>query len=192
MEKNQYIEMRYMRKKQWYRLQLGFFQFVRIPILNIIWLALGAGIHLLNRGRKSVLCFFEEFVLLTKVINGCLAIIITIVSALAVIAVLRGIGELAARKDEADLVLAFETHDLRGGAPLLIHKKKISKKDVVIREFYSTIPLKRWNNRSDEIADEMHVRFVGNIEYGRKANRVVMKTIEGREVKDRGILYDEF
>lgn len=105
------------------------------------------------------------------------------------------IGELTARRDEGDLIIAFNEKDLQNGCPILMKKIQDKKTEVTIREFYSNTPLKRWLESKNEIEDSMNVHFVTpHIEYGGKnrdnGKRILLYTAKGRKRTERGMLYD--
>ena len=120
---------------------------------------------------------------------------VELTAVLVAVATLLGIGELTAQKDEGNLSLAFDKKDLRNGCPILIYKKHIKKKGVIVREFYTTIPMKKWVDRKESIEDVMNLTCLTDFEYGENTNdngnKIIIKSSKGRKPKDRGILYDE-
>ena len=73
---------------------------------------------------------------------------------------LKFLGDVSARQDEANLIVAFTANDLRNGHPILITRHKVRGTDITIREFYSPIPLNVFRARKEELADQMNVHFV--------------------------------
>lgn len=195
MQNNQYIEEMYIRKKSLYRMRLGASYFKELPLLNFIWVFLIFEIALLDIWKDKMLEVFFVPEFLFPIFNGCLVGIEIILPIFSVIAILKGIGELVARKDEANIIFAFKGLDISGREPILVKKKKIDKRGVCVREYYTKIPLKLWLERTEHIADVMNFTFIEDITYGgkgnRDGNRIVMKSVSGRKQKDRGILYDE-
>ena len=67
--------------------------------------------------------------------------------------------------------LAFTGQDLRNGYPVMMKKSKDRKTGVIIRVFYSQIPMERWRKYKEAIADCMNLHFVKpDFEYGGKIN----------------------
>jgi len=195
MKNGQYNEEQYNRKKSWYRIRLGASRFKEIPLLNFIWVILIVEIALLDIWKDKILEVFDVPEFFSPIFSGCLVAIEIILPIFSIIAILQGIGELVARKDEADLIFSFKGLDIRGREPILVRKNKIKKKGIIIREYYTTIPMAEWQERKESIADVMNVSFAGDITYGGKGNRngnfIVMNTVKGRKRADRGVLYDD-
>ena len=195
MQNNQYIKEMSIRKKSWYRMRLGASYFKEIPLLNFIWIFLIIEIILLEIWKNKMLEEFKVIEFMLPVLSICLVALEIILTVFSIIAIFKGIGELVARKDEADIMLVFQGMNIRGREPILVRKKKIKKKGIIIREYYTKIPMVIWQERKDTIADVMNVTFVEDITYGgkgnRNGNRIVMKTVKGRKPADRGVLYDD-
>lgn len=195
MKNGQYNEERHNKRKSWYRIRLGASYFKEIPLLNFFWIILVIEIVVLEIWKNKMLEVFDVPEFLSPIFSGCLIAIVIILPIFSIIAVLQGIGELVARKEEADLIFAFKGLDIRGREPILVKKKKIKKKGISMLEYYSKIPLEVWAERKETIADVMNVTFVEDITYGGKGNRngnfIVMKTVKGRKLADRGVLYDD-
>lgn len=188
-----YNKKRYGIIKLFYRMSLGIRQFLNYPFLNFIWIFIVVGTILLLNGKERFVDLLNPPPLLMPIINVCINLLIFLIPVLISVGIIQCMGELTARKDEANLMLAFDEKDLKNGCPILIHKKAIRKKGVIIREFYSTIPMQKWIDRKDAISDIMNVHFICDIEYGGKANgnRILIKTAKGRKAKDRGVMYDD-
>ena len=92
------------------------------------------------------------------------------------------IGTLSARKDEANIQMAFKEGELRNGSPILMYKRKDKKTGITVREWYSLIPMKLWVERQEEIADAMNIHFTEKFRYGGNSNgnRIVMCSAKGR------------
>lgn len=195
MQNNQYNTEMNIRKKGLYRMRLGASYFKEIPLLNCIWIFWVVEIVLLEIWKNKMLEEFTVIEFMLPILSICLIGIEIILPVFTIIAILKGIGELVARKEEADLIFVFKGLDIRGREPILVRKKKIKKKGITIREYYSKIPMEVWQERKETIADVMNVTFVEDITYGgkgnRNGNRIVMKTVKGRKPADRGVLYDD-
>lgn len=189
--RNNYNQKRYGIIKLFYRISLGIRQFLNYPFLNFIWVFIVFGTVLLVNGKEKVVDMLNTPSLLTPIINVCLNFLLVFIPVIISISIIQGIGELTARKDEADLMFVFDKKELINGCPLLIYKRTL-KNGVTVREFYSKIPMNRWLERKEAIADIMNVHFVGDFEYGGKSdgNKILIKTAKCRKSKDRGILYD--
>lgn len=193
MNNIQYNQNRYNRKRQWYRFKLGIYQLRNYPVINIIWIGFIVGMCFLIHLRKIVLTSFDVPQLLKPVFSGCMTFFIIVFPALLVIGLLQGIGELTAKRDEADIFRAFsDNRDIKNEAPILIYKKKIKSKEVTVREFYTTIPMERWQQKKESISDIMNIHIIGEIEYcNHNGNRIIMKSAKGRKITGRGVLYDD-
>lgn len=192
---NQYLIQRLNRKKQWFRIRLGFIQLINKPILNFLWLfAVLVTIFAIN-AKTGLLELLKLPQIPNTILNISLTVLIFLLSIISVFEILKAIGKQTARKDEADLIIAFSAKDLRNGHPILMNKRKIKGTGVTVREFYSNITYDVWIATKEAIADSMNVHFVEEIQYGGKGNNngkiIVIKTAKGRKPTDRGILYDE-
>ena len=187
-----YNKQQYNVKKNFYRIKLGISQFSNYPFLNFIWVLITVGTVLLVNGKGKIVDMLYTTPQLTPIINVCLNFLLVFIPVIISISIIQGIGELTARKDEADLMFVFDKKELINGCPILIYKRTL-KNGVTIREFYSKIPMSRWRERKETLADVFNVHFVGEIEYGGKSNgnRILIKTAKGRKAKDRGVLYDD-
>lgn len=150
------------------------------------------GTVLLINGKGKIINMFNTPPLLTPIINVCLNFLVVFIPVIISISIIQGVGELTARKDEADLMFVFDKKELINGCPILIQKKTF-KNGITIREFYSKIPMEKWQERKEALADIFNVHIVGEIEYGGKSNgnKILIKTAKGRKAKDRGVLYDD-
>lgn len=150
------------------------------------------GTVLLINGKGKIINMFNTPPLLTPIINVCLNFLVVFIPVIISISIIQGVGELTARKDEADLMFVFDKKELINGCPMLIYKRTL-KNGVTVREFYSKIPMSRWQEQKEVIADVFNVHFICDIEYGGKSNgnKILIKTAKGRKAKDRGVLYDD-
>lgn len=193
MDNIQYNQNRYNKKRQWYRLKLGIYQLRNYPVINIIWIGFFIGIYFLISLRKIVLTSFDVPQLLEPVFNGCMTFFIIVFPVLLVIGILQGIGEMTAKRDEADVFRVFsDNRDIKNEAPILIFKKKVKGKDVTVREFYTTIPMEQWQQKKEAISDIMNIHIIGEIEYcNHHGNKIIIKSAKGRKIIERGVLYDD-
>ena len=71
------------------------------------------------------------------------------------------IGERTARKDEANIIIAFTNVKMFNQPPILISKRKDRKRGVIVREFYSNQPKHIWEEKMSNIEDAFSGRLVG-------------------------------
>lgn len=193
MNREKYLDERRRRKENYLRFRLGFLQLMHKPIINLLLIPIVALFIALCIGKNRLLTFLDVPELILPIFRYTLNIISIIIPIIIVLCLIKYIGEVSARKDEADLQQAFIKEDLRNGAPILMNKKKVKGSNVTMREFYSPIPLDIWNTRKNAIADSLNIHFVEEIQYGGKADgrRIVIFTAPGRTSTERGNLYDE-
>ncbi len=194
-ETHSYNKRRYNRKKKFYRLKLGCSQLITYPLLFSIFAIIVIATAFLMIKKDTLLAYLNIPKTIYFFLNYCVVFLIITTAVLVAVATLIGIGGLVARRDERTLALAFDKKDLRNGCPILIYKKHIKKKGVIVREFYTTIPMEKWIDKKEAIADVMNIHFLTDFEYGGKTNnngnKIILKSAKGRKNKDRGILYDE-
>lgn len=188
----------YMKKKrdrecQYLRLRLGILQMIQVPMLNLFWIPIVTGTILLWIKKDMAYSLFNIPQFLFPIYRYTIIIIAILIPIISIYAVIHTVGEYTARADEAKLYVAFHANDLRNGCPILMNKKYLKNSNVTIREFYSSIPMKIWIERQEDIADAMNCHFVEKLRYGGRANgkRIVMVTAKGRKPVLRGDLYDD-
>lgn len=190
---NNYIQTRRNRKKRQLRIRLGVLQLIHKPLMFVLIFPIIAGICFVWIKKDMLFSLFSVSQVLFPIYKFTILIMIIMLPIILILAVLETIGDIIARRDEADLQEAFNSNELRNGCPILMNKKRVKGSDVIMREFYSSIPMRIWVERQEEIADSMNVCFVEKLKYGGRSNgkRIVMYTTEGRKMKSRGKLYDE-
>ncbi len=195
-QENAYIQRRSNQIERALRLYFGLKQMYH-PCCIIALLGLCVGFIFVWR-HKSV--FYQAIHVpleLESLFQGLISAMIILLFTLLLLGFVERIGVLMARSDEAKLYVAFKVSDLRGVSPILISRKKMKgTANATIREFYTHIPKKRWEEMREELADCMNVTFVHPyIEYGgkhrNKGNRIIIYTVPNRKLLKRGILYDE-
>lgn len=194
MNKYEYLSKRYNRIKRYLRIRLGIQQLFFKPYLNALIMGVLFGFILFWKDKENLYSHAPNFIF--PLWRGVVYIVGITFFVFLLIFVVYMIGELTARLDESNLIIAFGERDLRNGCPILMKKKQDKETGVTIREFYSNTPLKRWVDSKDEIADSMDIHFVKpDIEYGGKnkdnGKRVVLYTAKGRKPTEREVLYDE-
>lgn len=193
MKDNQYLLQRKNRKKLSLRLRLGVLQLIHHPILNIVWFLVILVALLLIDWKIELLKYVDIHNIEGQVIIYAMNFMNIFLPLVLSLFLLESIGEISARRDESNLMIAFDRNELRNGCPILMNKTKVKGSDVIIREFYSYIPYNSWLEKKDAIADAMNVHFVEEIEYGGKSdgNRILIKTARWRKRIKRDVLYDE-
>ena len=188
-----YLKKKRNREYQYFRLRLGILQMIQVPMLNLLWIPIVAGTILLWIKKDMTYSLFDIPQFLFPIYRYTITIIAILIPIISIYAVIHAIGEFTARADEAKLYVAFHGKDLRNGCPILMNKKYLKDSNVTIREFYSSIPMKTWMERQEDIADAMNCHFVEKLRYGGRANgkRIVMVTAKGRKTVSRGDLYDD-
>ena len=196
MNNKEYNEQRHNRKKQQYRLELGFQQLWNYPILNFIWVLFAVGFVLLIKVKKKYIANMDVYPMFETVFSTCMKAIIIIFPIICAIGLIQFIGFCFAIKDEADMEIVFgDKRDVKNQPPVLISKKKDRKSGVIKREFYTTIPMERWQENKEAICDRLDVHLIGDITYGgrkkNKGNHIYFESAKGRNPKERGVLYDD-
>lgn len=194
-EIDNYIKKKRNNQEIWFRVWLGVQQLWYKPYYNL-WLLLLFAVFLFAWSNKE--WFLPKQFIPTSIkpiLVYCVSGFLLLALILFILVLLKYIGLKTARKDEGALITAFTPADLRYGHPIMISCKKVKHTDVTVKEFYSVIPMRRWNEKAGDIADNMNVHLVEAISYGGKNNnnskRIVLHTAPGVRPKDRGTLYDE-
>lgn len=191
--KNQYIQSRYNRMKNYGHWGLAVRQMKQYPLLLIFTIPIIALTLILWVRMDFAFTVFDVPKILLPAYTVTVKALGVIVPVLLLWGLVDVIGALTARKDEALIQMAFKEKELRNGSPILIYKRKDIKTGVTVREWFSPIPMNLWVERQEEIADAMNIHFVQNFRYGGKSNgnRIVMYSAEGRDATSRGVLYDD-
>lgn len=188
-----YIQNSYNRKRNLGHWRLAKEQIKQYPLMLILTLPLVVITVIIWMKMDYAFTVFNVPKILLPaytVIIKVLGVIVPIILSWGLIDI---IGTFSARKDEALIQMAFKENELRNGSPILIYRRKDKKTGVTVREWYSPIPMNLWVERQEEIADALNIHFVQNFRYGGKSNgnKIVMCSAEGRELRSRGVLYDE-
>lgn len=193
MDNNNYIQQRQNRKKQWLRIRLGILQMIHRPLLSILLIPLVTITVLLQVKKEIAFSLFNVPRFFSPIYEYAVNMMAVLLPFLLLVGLIDMVGDITARKDEADLQKAFTPQELRNGCPVLMDKKRIKGNKVTMREFYSDIPMKVWIERKEAIETCMNCHFIGELQYGGKADgrRIVMHTAQGIKRLSRGDLYDE-
>ncbi len=194
MQDNQYLIQRRNRLLQYFRIRLGIQQmFNNKRLLNILLIPIIVLFFVLWKEKEKVMYLFDVPEILFSTFRFSVSFMAIMIPFLLLLLILETIGKLTARKDEVALLIAFEPKELRNGCPILMSKKKLKGTSVMKSEYYSDIPLHKWEEKKNAIADAMNIRFVEEIQYGGRANgkRIVIYTTSGRKAESREKLYDE-
>lgn len=147
-------------------------------------------------GIKRLYENMEVTPILVNVFQGCMNIFMIIFPIICAVGLIQEIGNIFARRDEADMELVFRNkRDVKNQSPILIYKKKDRKSGATKREFYTTIPMKQWKESQEIFCDQMNVHLIGDITYGgrkkNKGNHIYFESVKGRRPMERGVLYDD-
>ena len=189
MDSKQFNEERHNRKLQLYRFALGMQQFWSHPILNIVWLLVLCGMAVMKRIMDKWSVGIDTNSILADIYSVSMTIIFIIIPMLCIIGMIQFVGFCFAIKDEADMEHVFgDKRDVKNQSPILISKKKDRKSGVIKREFYTTIPMERWQEKKKAICDRMDVHLIGDISYGgrkkNKGNHIYFESAKGRNPKE--------
>lgn len=193
MEKEAYLSRQHNRKKQMLRFKLGVSQLMNIPLLNLLWVLIAGFAVLLIFHKDKLMSGFNVPHILAPAFEFAMNFAVIILPVILSLYLIEIIAEKTAIRDEANLILVFDSKVLKAGHPILISKKKVKGTDVIVREFFTYIPYNTWIEYKDAIADVMNVHFVEEIQYGgnHDGNRIVLKTAKGRKAIQRDVMYDE-
>lgn len=193
MDKDEYLVRQRNRKKQILRFKLGVSQLINKPLLNLLWVLIAGITILLIFLKNKLLNGFNVPHILAPAFEFAMSFAVIILPIILSWYLIEIIAEKTAIRDEANLILVFDSKVLKAGHPILISKKKVKGTDVIVREFFTYIPYNTWIEYKDAIADVMNVHFVEEIQYGgnHDGNRIVLKTAKGRKAIQRDVMYDE-
>lgn len=196
MNNKEFNKQRHNRRKQQYRFTLGIRQLLNYPILNLIWLLFGVIVMFLVIVEKKYIANMNVYPMFETLFSVCITVVIIIFPIICAIGIVQLIGFLFAIRDEADMEIVFgDKRDIKNQPPILIYKKKDRKSGVIKREFYTTIPMERWQENKEAICDRLDVHLIGDITYGgkrkNKGNHIYFESAKGRKPKERGMLYDD-
>lgn len=192
MDNKQFNEERYNRQKQKYRFFLGIQQLVNHRFLNVIWILFAVGVSFMAKIEKKYIANIEVYPMFQSTFSVCMKVIMIIFPVICAVGLVQFIGYCFAVKDEGRIYKIFcDNKNNRYEAPILT-KKKVTN-EVTIREFYTTIPMKEWQDRENDICDVFNCRIQGSIEYGGKNNRTgylrTLKSVNERKGKGK-VFYD--
>ena len=188
---------KYTKIKKITRLYLGMQMIERTPVYMIFLLAVSAiTIGCIYVFRTIFYAISTEFPF-KEVLGLCFTILIGITGLLCELDVVMRMGDRVAKPLEAACVMAFDARDVRIHPPILISKKINNFTGVNIVEFYSMIPLNKWEEKKQVLQDLLNMRVIPpGILYGGPqndcGNRIRFYMIGPRVPKDRGVLYDDY
>lgn len=178
----------YNRKKQLFRCRLGIEQIISKPLLSVVFLLPIISAFLLDYIVKRFLTVFSVAEMLKPIFSFCLNFVTVVLPIVFAVYILQTIGELTAKKYEAKICMCFDKKYLENGNPVLVSKKKDKK--AVTLNWFSFIPKDLWEDRQNYIADIFNLRIV-SIDYGKKANRIIISAVKGKTSNSEGVIYDE-
>lgn len=196
MDNKEFNEQRHNRKKQRYRFILGIQQLWNYPLLNLVWVLFASGVIILVIAKNRYVTSMEVYPMFETMFSVCMTAISIIFPIICIFGIVQFIGFCFAIKDEADMEIVFgDKRDVKNQPPMLIFKKRDRKSGVIKREFYTTIPMERWQEKKEAICDRLNVHLIGDISYGgmkkNKGNHIYFESAKGRNPKERGVLYDD-
>lgn len=148
MDNKEFNKQRHNRKKQQYRFTLGIQQLWNYPLLNLIWGLFAGGVVFLVMAKNKYIASVELYPMFENIFTVCVTVIIIIFPIICAVGIVQLIGFLFANRDEADMEIVFEDkRDVKNQPPILISKKKDRKSGVIKREFYTTLPMERWQEK---------------------------------------------
>ena len=180
----------YNHKKQFARVKLGIQCFVLYPVLNLLWFLPFASFLLLNQLKSFFLEVFSVAEIMRPIFKFSLIVATIIIPIALIFSILLTVAEFTARKYESKVAMCFDKKQLENGTPILLSKKHGKNKNIIILTFFTYIPLHIWNEKKSYIDDIFNVRTI-SIEYGKRANTIVLTTAKGRVSKIEDKIYDE-
>lgn len=177
----------YNRKKSVFRLKLGIQQIILKPLLSFLILLPIISAFLLNYIGKRFLTLFSVAEILNPIFSFCLNFVTVVLPIVFAVYILQTIGEIVAKKYESKISMCFDKQ-LKNGSPVLVSKKQ--NKNSITLEWFAFIPKYIWEERQAYIADIFNARII-SIDYGKKANRIVITAVKGKTSNSEGVIYDE-
>lgn len=189
-----FIDKKYRLAKVFLRYRLAIEQFIQYPWLNLIWLAILIAIIYLNKGIDIYIASVHIPKILESIFCLCMEIFRYIFPTILILLVLQAVGDMASRKDEAIIEIIFTESSRHTRTPSILYsKKKIKGCDIIERKFYTYIAMAKWKDKKEEIQDLINCNIVGDIYYvNSNGNKIGFQSLNGREGKKRGVIYDEF
>lgn len=190
-----YLQAQYNRKQIYSRMRLGLSRMFSCPVYLAIPILLIILFFALWKYRWNIFPLNLIPEILLPIFRATISMAVALIPLVFFIGFLELLGNRIARRDEATLMMAFSEKDLKYGVPILLCSKRIKGTRVLVKEFYSRIPLQVWIENKDAISDSMNIHLVSPyIEYGGKrgdkGNRIRIYTAPGRKRPERGTLYD--
>lgn len=185
---SKYLENMQNRKRNICHWRLAIGQMKQYPLLLVFTLPIIILTVIIWSKKNDVIDILNIPKIILPVFDISVKLLGVLIPILLVWGLIDIIGTLTARKDEANIQMAFKEVELRNGSPILMYKRKDKKTGITVREWYSLIPLKLWVERQEEIADAMNIHFTEKFRYGGNSdgNRIVMCS-----AKSRGTLVKE-
>lgn len=179
---SKYLENMQNRKRNICHWRLAIGQMKQYPLLLVFTLPIIILTVIIWSKKNDVIDILNIPKIILPVFDISVKLLGVLIPILLVWGLIDIIGTLTARKDEANIQMAFKEVELRNGSPILMYKRKDKKTGITVREWYSLIPLKLWVERQEEIADAMNIHFTEKFRYGGNSdgNRIVMCSAKGR------------
>lgn len=190
---NRYIEAKQNRERTISHFKLAICMMNCYPILLIFFLPIVVLTVLIWGKIDFLISILDIPKMLLPVYNVMIKSLCILIPFIFLFGIIEAIGSLSARKDEATIQMAFEKNELRNGSPILVYKRKDKMRKVIIREWYSPIPLKTWIEHQDRIEHQMREHLVKQLDYDSKTNdnRIIVYSSKGiKPREDTPPVYD--
>lgn len=159
---NRYLKEKYNRVKTASRLRLGVQQLIQRPYLNIFTLLILGSFPILRKIIDESLLHMGVEKQVFPIFKICLQTIEIVFPIILLIYLVQMIGERTARKDEANIIVAFTNVKMFNQPPILISKKKDRKRGVMVREFYSNQAKHIWEENCYVFGERKTSKRLGN------------------------------
>lgn len=194
MKHSEYFSKREKRKETFLRVYLGVNELKQHPHKCIMGALIVAFFVCFLKVGKHLISLSALWASLDVIQYGFYTLIV-IALVLCLLVWVKQVGYLTAREDEANVSLAFKELTSKYGYPVLVSKKKNETNGVTTREFYSHIPLYKWEEAQKDIEAQMNLRvvkseFINGGKYNNDSYRIKFKSLPSTKFPDRGILYD--
>ena len=179
---NKYVQNKWNRKRNTCHWKLAISRMLQSPLLFIFVLPIVVLAIFIWLKMELVIMAFNVPEIILPVYTISVRLIGVLIPLLLVWGLIDVIGTLTARKDEANIQMAFKEGELRNGSPILMYKRKDKKTGITVREWYTHIPMKLWVERQEDIEEAINISFTEKLRYGGNSdsNRIVMYSKKGR------------
>jgi len=191
---NKYVQSRQNRKRNTSHWKLALSVMIQKPLLFIFVLPIGVLVLVIWLKIELILNAFNVPQIILPIYTISVKLIGILIPIILAWGLLDIIGTLIARKDEANIQMAFKEGELRNGSPILMYKRKDKKTGITVREWYSHIPMKLWVEHQEDIEEAINISITEKLRYGGNSdsNRIVMYSKKGRDsLVNESPIYDK-